>query len=197
MLPLVLSAGLLTAGLPLYAEYVPPPSGPYQSSVVITSKSSSEQSDGQVYRFPPSDLTFEPEPDEPVVNRGRVPPGTNQPGGPVGATMSYPDFTQAPQDAQAGYNTPSPRPAYPPVTPNNEARQWNADPRYSSGMAPGQWYQQPQGEGYYPYSAPGGYPYANPYYYQGYQGSGYDATNSFGSMPSPWSMMRDNPFFSE
>jgi hypothetical protein len=195
-LPLVLSAGLLTVGAPLFAEYVPPPSGPYQSSVVITSKSTSEQSDGQVYRFPPADLTLEPEPDESVVNMV-VPPRDNPAVDPAGRPMSYPDYAASPRGLQTAPNTQLTQPVYPSLAPNNEQGPWSVDPGYSAGMAPGQYYQQPQGGGYYPYSTPGGYPYANPYYYQDYQGTRYDTNSPFGTMPSPWSMMRDNPFFSE
>jgi len=39
-------------------EYLPPPTGPYQSSVVINTQERNADHEAQVYRFPPADLAL-------------------------------------------------------------------------------------------------------------------------------------------
>lgn len=175
-------------------DYVPPPNGPYQSTVVIDNTASG-QSDHQVYKFPPPDILM----DEKLPQNKLDRPPLNRP---QADSMPYPDSAAVPQPAQqpamdypsAGYTNPNQPPA----------NQWQVTPGVQPGAYPGNWYggngypapnsgynqnqwQQAPGYGYqqqYPYS------YGNTYPYNG--------TNStFNGMPSPWSVMPKNPFFSD
>jgi hypothetical protein len=157
-------------------EYVPPPTGPYQSSsIVINSVEENTSEQPQVYRFPPSDLiTDEMEQSEsgPEVVHAE-PAGIAPPS--VQGRVNSEDYPQQPASMPPVYSQPY----------NNWARQGMAQPpmdyRYQGGYQNGTWGYPQQ---YY------SYPYSNP--------EQYDPTNSqyYNNMPSPWSMMPKNPFSS-
>ena len=174
-------------------DYVPPPSGPYQSSVVIN-HSTIDGEPQQVYKFPPADILTDgnaargsgflsdsgPGPDDteqkqPDQERrvGMIPPQSTLPGaGNQLAPGSSPYQWQVPQ-------------TYDPY--QSSAPAWNG---YNTGNVPAYkqnvWQQTPQ------------YGYAPQYPYSYGQPNQYNANNyPFYGMPSPWNVMPKNPFFSD
>ena len=140
-------------------EYLPPPTGPYQSSVVINAVERDSSHEAQIYRFPPADLggpEFEVRPpvkDLPISRPDaiRLPPGSAESGGLPGVNSEF-----------------------------------ASDP--SVGTAKSPWEGMPAQQGQYPATDPGvwGNPYgysAYPYgYYNGYMANPYPAA------PSPWAV---------
>ena len=174
------------------AEYVPPPSGPYESSVVIKSTVSSTDQPQQVYKFPPADLELELD-ERPVSDTaaGTMPP--TAPAAPAPHATATSQGMPRQSVTVERPNVAAPMPNRSPVqafTPGAQAqRQWQPGPSATGAPWPG------GQQSYYPYQA---YPYGYGYGYPDYRGSQYDDWGApFGNMPSPWNMMRDNPFFSE
>ena len=150
-------------------EYLPPPTGPYQSSVVINTVERNSDHQTQVYRFPPADLTF---PDEPAPIRG---------GGP--AAPGFADYGSRPpiEDAPPPLTTRQPQTA-----PEGSANA-NAWPGSGSGGLPANPWAPDNMTGPAPASqgAWGG-TYTYPQYPYGYY-NGY-TTYPYQVAPSPWAV---------
>jgi hypothetical protein len=164
---------LVTAAVPLVAQetgYVPPPSGPYQSSaVVIEGAGDATTSERQVYRFPPSNILM-PEVEPRQFRELERQPVAKPPGIPLPpSTPQIPDSqrTQQPQAEAWVY------PDY-----STGAQMYSA-PQNWYGYQGGAWQQSAPGYGYYPYVAPEQYP---------------QRFAPFDNMPSPWSVIPNNPF---
>jgi hypothetical protein len=173
-------------------DYVPPPNGPYQPSVVINN-SQVDDSQQHVYKFPPPDMLLDvnkkpsdfdyqpelrgneprqqmaPETVKPIRNQQQSPLMNSQTMPP----LPNPDAYSAWQLQQGGRsNNAAPGWGYQEGTPNYNQNVWQQ-------QAPGYGYQQQ-----YPYS------YGYPNQYNG-------TNNQFYGMPSPWNVMPKNPFFSD
>lgn len=174
-------------------DYVPPPSGPYQSSVIINSATAGDAKAQKVYKFPPADITLDAEPAQlSTESAGR-------------SQMSTPDEQRYPQDRAEDQSSKSVNTRRPMPSTVGETPQWSSSPQAPGYPNPGQgggyqWYgYQPQAGGYYQdrwSQYPQGYGYQNPYPYRGENPYDY-STNPFESMPSPWSIMPKNPFFTD
>lgn len=159
----------LSAALAVAQDYIPPPTGPYQSSVVINRMDRSTSDQDRIYRFPPADLVEPPPPiieDEQATAEVRA----RQP---ITGSAQAGQAAQVPGSGSAGNY----RQAYPSPQEYPSAAQWGYPYNYGSG-----WNTNPPA---YPY--PPAYP-QQPYPY-GY--NQYDSTNNFfPGMPTPWT---DNP----
>lgn len=217
---LMIFSGLQSAKVVVADEYVPPPSGPYQSSVIIKSAPVGNGRQNQVYKFPSADVLSESpseretgQPAHSNVAQKAVPGSENRPEVAQGREIpgqfieeqephqddsSYwqpqeQDLPQAnsPQDQVASYPE---YPAYPnqPQQPLTTVPTWQSNAYYPPQRGAGMgipygntWQQQaPQ----YGYSRPYQYPYGYSQQYENY--------NPFNEMPAPWSVMKNNPFFS-
>lgn len=179
------------------SEYVPPPTGPYQSSVVINTLQSGAADETHVYKFPSADLIeqvtgkpdeIEPEsiatdlafPSEQDFVEPRtddVIPSTNQTA-PM-ANTNRPVDVRRPQQAQ-----PVP-PAYGSQPYANTVNPWSSSQApYPNAYQEQNLWAQPHGRSQYQY------PYG---YSQQYNNNTYNSPYEY--MPSPWSMMPKNPFF--
>ena len=163
-LPLALST------LAFAQDYIPPPTGPYQSSVVINRMDRSMPDQSRIYRFPPADLV---EPPPPLLDDAEPPVEAR--------TMEQ---TRRPLDAPQAVEVPGSNPAadfrqgYPQTQAYPPAAQWGYTPyQYGSG-----WNTNAQ-----PYVYPPAYPQqAYPYGYNQYD----NRNEFFPGMPTPWT---DNP----
>jgi hypothetical protein len=173
------------------ADYVPPPTGPYQSSVIISDKNLFQSDNGnhQVYRFPTEEL-IRGEKKPLKFTRGDTSSFQNNiPAAPVAPTAS----TKIPLEKSIAPSTVNPSAQYYPVNP------W--EPKAQSSV------QQPMQQQYpdnYQYdwgnqsSRQQQYwqqPYRQQYPY-GYSNQNNYMNTPFNSMPSPWSAMPMQPFFS-
>lgn len=187
--------GLIVSQSVAAIDYVPPPPGPYESTSVISRSDVEEPEQERVYRFPSDDFLRQFGQDsissaEPVRSPVPVPskvqphavtpPVVTSPEAPIANHFSVPSRVP-----QTGYST---------VVPGNN-NPWGTagtgQPYYSP--PPQQQYQHDVWN-YQPYSYPGSYPYQQggyPY------PPGYGENNPFSSMPSPWSMMPMQDFFSD
>ncbi len=157
---------LLFSSLAVAQDYVPPPTGPYQPSVVINRVDRQMPEQNQTYRFPPADLfgsatlmDESPVPPREIQVENRPPPEPRQA---QVARRSEPETYQQ-MDPQAGGYSANP--------------QW----RYNPYQYQGGWNNNPQT---YPYAQ--GYQQRYPYGYNQYNGS----NDFFPGMPTPWT---DNP----
>lgn len=159
---LLLSSATSLAGA---AEYLPPPTGPYQSSIVINSVESDSATQPQIYRFPPADLIQMGDPRDYPVDQREAARDNRFPNSPRNPAVSS-VMPKAPAYAA---------PANPVLNPyqsggmgqNNPWAVGQPDP---SGQ--GQW-----GAGYQPYGYPYGYP------------NQYNMMNPpYSNVPSPWSV---------
>ena len=175
------------------SNYVPPPTGPYQSSVIINSSDQFSVEQPQVYKFPPADLVDEvyaTEPDltQPTIDySGQYPQGNelaNQPSyAPVPSTYYDEPVMNDPAAAEnTQFSGAPPSSGYAPyANPWGAANANTIQPPYQSGYQADVW-SYPQGG------------YSNQYPYMNRYDRG-DNSNYYG-MPGPWSMMPNNPFFS-
>lgn len=181
------------------AEYVPPPTGPYQSSIVIDSQNNDRQQQPiQVYRFPPADLFSgsdqakhsmplmqqQPAFNADVFNQsGQIPipmdPARQeimdmnaQYAEPLQDSASLQQQPQAPQS-----------PFYPQLTENPWA-------------VGAQTYQQPYTSPWAAQNYNYPMPYQNMNHNQNYNSNPYNMNEPFSGMPQPWQMMPMQPFFS-
>ena len=208
--------GLLLLSISVQAETLPPPGGPYPSTVTIDQSTEQSHPETEQLRFPPPDL-IAPAPPPPSLTeelgsdfgKGSQPStasgnteNTGQGGFTGGNGFASPGNPSAALPPLPG-TYPQPPSAGTPTYPSPSAGQdWSA---YSTPANPpsSAWSTAPNGN--FPgYSYPGygwsGYPsygYPTPSYGYGYPGSGY-APNSnwgdtmqtpFGSMPGPWDSM--------
>jgi len=196
--------GLLTLPVTVLAEMLPPPGGPYPSTVVADQPVETAPNPEQL-RFPPPDLVAPAPPppslseelgpdfrESPAMDQG-LPPVAAPAAAPPSQAADYP----APQQPRAtsGYDYATP----PAATPGAQG-QWPAyGPSYPSVPAPqGNAWPGPAGSGYPAYGW-GSYPYGYgaPAYGYGYPQSGYGTDpgwndsmpTPFGSMPGPWDSM--------
>ncbi len=172
-------------------DYIPPPNGPYQSSVVINN-SIVDGEQQQVYKFPPADILIDekPEPGSDFVSQSEGQRRDSQ--GPLAgpgadnqadlqqpqSMMTGPQFQRAPEDY---YQWQAPQ-----GNSYNAMQRWGNYQGAAPNYNPNVWQQNPQ-YGYpqqYPYS------YGTPNQYNG-------VNNPFYGMPSPWNVMPKNPFFSD
>jgi hypothetical protein len=178
----------------LAAEYVPPPAGPYKPAVVMSDSSGTSTDDsGKVYKFPNDDLMRSEAPPMPVL----VPP-RKEPVKTVhnerlnaGSEMQKKAAKAPTFSSQSPANIQNPANSYavnPWAAGAFQSQSSVAPPRYQSAQQPGQaWYP------------PYGYPQQNPYAYgypNYYGNSNNSADAPFSTMPSPWTMMPMQPFFS-
>lgn len=161
----------------LAGEYVPPPTGPYQSTVVINTKEQNSTGKHQVYKFPQAEL-FEPVKPDPYFSlsdprgQGREPANA--------AIPSDMPFMTPPLLPQQNYNTGQ-----------NARGQWYDPTLYNNpwlrNTAPPQM----------PYSGEWNYP-GNSYGYYQYPGMYRDQYNMlnapYSAMPTPWAMRPFKPF---
>lgn len=167
---------------PVASEYVPPPTGPYQSSVIISSGESSSAQQSQVYKFPPADLI----PSISDADRMRKPAWNHtQDREKRDAIESFDPATGASDYASSISQHDSS--LMPQNFTNQPAYQQNPWSYPDQHGYPNQGYSGSWGQPSYPYyqQYPNGYttPYNN-------------SNNPFSNMPSPWSSMPVQPFFS-
>jgi len=180
---------IIMPALVIANDYVPPPTGPYQSSVVINSVEKYSVEQPQVYKFPPADLV-----DEEYSAESFIDSPTSSAATQYEAPMDVPSPASVNQSVyydtgQGAANVDSMLPpvSTPGYTPYNNP--WDApatsatvQPSYPPGYQTEIWgYPQGAYQNQYPYNYSNGY---NP------------ANNSNYGMPGPWSMMPNNPFFS-
>ena len=177
--PLFLFSHMVLAG-----EYVPPPSGPYKSSVVVNTNPRQLNSSEKVYRFP-SDGLFQSEQRVRPTHFDRSQRNLNTQNimatNPVIEAPVVPPVITKPVDpAQAAVV----KPTTPPMTGNFSTNPWAPPGSMPQPTAnyPGYWNNQQ-------YS----YPQQNPY---GYSNQNNFMNNAMNGMPSPWSAMPMQPFFS-
>ncbi len=219
---------LLQAGPAVATEYVPPPTGPYQSTVVIKSENVNQQdSSSQIYKFPSDDLIPRHKP-----SPSTVPNEQELSGFPADSRQAYqpgqqnqqinqqqgrqPGFQQSGEVAQDYFPTrAAPEQRSAPVAQSFEtarpagqdqfrqvpANPWAVDMQRKPSPYPNNvWGNQSYGaQQYNPY----GYQSQSPYPYQGVSPNQNQNSNPnsfmnspFNSMPSPWTTMPMQPFFS-
>ena len=194
--------GLLILPLGLLAQDLPPPGGPYPSTVTPDESRSVTPDAGQL-RFPPPDLIAS-EPPPPSLSEELGPdfkasaPADQPPVSPAASAPGAPAYAPAHEAAVPAYGGSDYRyPAPPAATPSADGQQW------PGGYAQPGWPASQPGAGYpgygyaypYGYAAPGGY--SAPAYGYGYPGYGNDSSNNwnesmptpFGTMPGPWDSM--------
>jgi hypothetical protein len=192
ILPIMSTVLLLVISVAVQArDYVPPPSGPYQPLVVINN-SPADESQQQVYKFPPPDILLE--------DRNTRPGGAYQsdhqidePGAQIAPAMVEPPMNQPQQVMEPQRIQPMPQASgYSQWQMPQQGGQAGTNPGWYGYQGSPQnynqnvWQQQP-GYGYqqqYPYS------YGAPNQYNG-------ANTPFYGMPSPWTVMPKTPFFSD
>jgi len=167
----------------LAAEYVPPPSGPYKSSGIVNTSLQQSNSSAKIYRFPSDGLIqSEPRIKPTYFDRGQrdFKPRNIMATKPViEAPIVPPVITKPVEPAQVTVAKPAPAP----MTGNFTSNPWAPDsmPQPPANY-PGNWNNQQ-------YS----YPQQNPY---GYGNQNNFMNNAMNGMPSPWSAMPMQPFFS-
>ena len=177
---------LLLAGSVIAEDYVPPPTGPYQSSVIINKDSVNSGSSGQVYRFP-SDIMVQTEHKKPplITEASRYEPEQML----SSKKLIVPEETIPVKK----YSLPVVTPPVKPLAGNISGNPWAVDnaifPNSNVGNGGYPQYQY-QGNWNNPqYSYPQQYPY-------GYNNQNNFMNNPFSGMPSPWYTMPMQPFFS-
>ena len=173
------------------SNYVPPPTGPYQSSVIINSIDEFSVEEPQVYKFPPADLVDEVYNSDSDLAQESVPdyagtypeqPMVDQPSYATTPSTYYDGAMPSGPASENGQFSGQPPATYAPYSnPWGTATSARTQSPYQSGYQADVW-SYPQG------SYPSQYPYMNPY-------DRGDNNNYYG-MPGPWSMMPNNPFFS-
>ncbi len=148
-------------------DYVPPPTGPYQPSVVINRVDRQMPEHNRIYRFPPADLVGSAPPvmDENPITPGEIQVDNRQP-------------TESRQAQVLRRNEPE---SYQQINPQTGNYPVNPQWRYNPYQYDNNWNNNPQA---YPYAQ--GYQQPYPYGYN--QSTGSD--NFFPGMPTPWT---DNP----
>lgn len=182
--------GLIASQSAAAIDYVPPPPGPYKSNAVISRYDVEKPESEEVYRFPSEDFLrqFEEERVAPVALEPVAPPMPVPPQMPARLPMEAPveaspdrpagnDFMLRPEAPQADYS------ARVPGNPWGTGQPYYSQPQYGYDT----W-------GYQPYNYPGNYPYQQGSYPYS---QGYGENNPFNTMPSPWSMMPMQNFFSD
>ncbi len=181
LLPLSISA----------SNYVPPPTGPYESSVVINSVEKFSVEQPQVYKFPPADLPDEDyasesgsQPQAFITDSAQYPEAVGaQTVGNAEVPPSYYDESQGAAYGEA-IMPPGASPVYDPYqNPWGTSAPNAGQPSYQPGYQAEMW-SYPQGN----------YPAQYPYNYSNRYNRG--SNNDYYGMPGPWSMMPNNPFFS-
>ncbi len=177
---------LVCIPLGMAGEYIPPPSGPYQTSVVIGNDSSQSDRSGQVYKFPSDSLIQINQPDKPLYrsemnafdsNRDRLAAPARKIPPELPAEVAVQVNPQMPEQPQ----TPLPYMNY-------NQNPWAPDSVSSPDMS-SQWNWNNQ-----QYSYPQQNQYGQNQY--GYPGQNNFMNNPLNSMPSPWTAMPMQPFFS-
>ena len=195
------------------SEYVPPPTGPYKSVIVINNEQSQTGNSDQIYKFPSDSLIqSEPQRDEAVFLTDKrimnLPQDFNSE-----ATIAV-----APQQRDMSPQPVDPQKLPELTKPGTFSRQYSRNPWAAAGPLPdsaasqGNYYQGGgyQGNLYQGSDYPGNYYQGN--YYQGnmynpqyaYPRQNPYANNnqnnfmndSFNNMPSPWTVMPMQSFFS-
>lgn len=166
-------------------EYVPPPTGPYQSSVVINTSEQETPQQTQVYKFPSADLIQQaPLP----LKRSNIDRRIKTEKERGFLQQKSPAEIQHQIEPQISNQPPRRMPSVKPAQPTNNPYSYGprAIQNYPEQGRYNQWdYRQ------FPYSQQYPYGYSNQNYYQN------DYMNApFTDMPSPWSVMPMKPFFS-
>lgn len=181
-------------------EYVPPPTGPYESSIVINKKSPSSRTE-RVYKFPSDSLIQSDRREEAVFlsdTRVEVKPKENK-------TNTYVDSSRS-KDSVRNQNTQPLQPELPssanPVAGGLSTNPWAPVNLPAAELYQQNYYQENSfpGDNYQGYSYPG-YPNSPQYVYPQQYPNAYDnqynfMNDPFRNMPSPWSGMSMQPFFS-
>lgn len=161
-------------------EYVPPPTGPYHSTVVINTVEESSEKKQQVYKFPQEDL-FQPRNTEPLfpsqTGQGHGFDSTNNPASGFGVPRRNPP-TAAVDEARTAPSSQAAQPRYDQSLYDNP---WSVDTTRPQQGYQGDWNTQYSPYGYYQYP----YGYSNQYNTK---------NNPFSYMPSPWSVMPSKPY---
>jgi len=160
----------------LAGEYVPPPTGPYQSTVIINKGHNPTDNSGRVYKFPSADLI-----QQDSVNNSAV--VDSEPSAKFKQETALPSITEP--EKRINVNTSKPDRD---LLPGNTASTYYAPNPWAPGG-------QPYPDTYQSY-------WGNPQYsYPQRHSSGYNNQNDFMNgvftgMPAPWSSMPMQPFFS-
>lgn len=163
----------------LAGEYVRPPSGPYQSTVIIHKNLNQSGSSDQVYKFP-SDILIQVEqsdksvflPDRKKQNQTQQGAGSKHAIAPViPPIVENPVFTQPER----------------PTDGNFSRNPWDAESLPGPGSYQGNGYQENWSNQQF------SYPQQSPY---GYYNQNNFMNYPFNGMPSPWTAMPMQPFFS-
>ena len=206
---LFLSSSLLFVQQVFAGEYVPPPTGPYKSSVVVNKNQITEGNSGQVYKFPSDNLIQSESRNDPVFLSDRriinLPEKKFSNSAQSIATqqaVSEAEIQHQQQSVVSRQSSQPPSSAAPNFTnpwdpeslPQAENYQQNyyqgdvfRDNYYQGNRYAGNTYPRTQLNSQYAY--PQNYPYA-----QSNQNNFMNAP--FNGMPSPWSSMPMQPFFS-
>ena len=168
-------------------EYVPPPAGPYKPVAVMGgAQAVATDSAGKVYRFPSEDMIRSEAP-APMLASEEPVTVTERP------AQAPADFQQA-DSATAALTPSSAANPQQPTTGFSAANPWAvATPQGQAMPAPA---YQPPNQAWYPqYAYPQQYPYG--YGYPDYYNNSNSGTEApYSNMPTPWSMMPMQPFFS-
>lgn len=199
---LIYSFGLLSflSFQVLAAEYVPPPTGPYESSIVINNQSPSSRTE-RVYKFPSDSLIQSGNRKEPVflsdTSVGVKPEENNthtfvDSSRPINQGLEQikqPVQSELPNVTNPAAGNITNNPWAPVNLPGPDLYQQNY---YQGNSFPDNYYQ-----GYAYPGNPNSSQYAYPQQYPNVYENQYNFMNdSFRSMPSPWSAMSMQPFFS-
>jgi len=200
-------AGLLLSLLFLFTpyatgnNYVPPPTGPYQSSVVINSVEKNSVEQPQIYKFPSADLIHQDSQASSIAKRlPAYPVDRSYPGSaPMFKSEQIAPVTNKMPATSPGYqsqpmvNAQPSGPAAAPYSPyaNNP---WSAEQSQGFSQSPEQSVYQGDvwsmpAQNYSPRGYPNQYPY-------GYSNSYNSNPEPYTGMPTPWSVMPMKQFFS-
>lgn len=171
---------LLVSTLVTGNEYIPPPTGPYQSTVVINTVDKNSAEKKQVYKFPQADL-IQPRSVEPILPSSSNPGLSAEPLKSDSGSYSLPASPGI--QGQPGSGNQGVQPYYDPSLYNNPWAE-NSTPQQQGYQQPGyqgQWTNPGGAYGYYQYPDSG---YSNQYN---------TMVPPYSRMPTPWSMMPTKP----
>lgn len=190
-----LLAGLLSlhTGFAPASDYIPPPTGPYQSTIVINAVEQNSTQKHQVYKFPQAELFqsrdpgFELPRTAPLVKE-RLPivPAENDPFNayrPPDGVLMTPSMEQQPspmvnQQQHPGTNLATQQPWYDPTLYNNP---WGQNPVPQQQPYQGEWNYPDRSYNYYP----------SPNLFQNQKNM---MNAPFSAMPAPWAMQPRQPY---
>ena len=173
----LLNLVLFNGSTALAGEYVPPPTGPYQSTVIINKNPFQSNNSEQVYRFPSEDLIQQKKIFNPVNSTiKQVEPFKQEVALPV-PTRDKVTTKGIPPKVERTVQLSNKAANYYPANP------WAPESQAYPGNYQGNYWNNPQ------YSLPPQYP-------PGYNNQNNFMNEAFNGMPTPWNSMPMQPFFS-